>query len=315
MKAALYRKHQPDSVVIAEVSKPTPKDGEVLVRIHMASVNALDYRSIRMRILRDKRVLGADIAGIVESVGCSVKQFKAGDAVFGDIFKYAGGFAEYAAVPEHTLARIPSGVTFEQAAALPVAALTALQALRDKGSLQSGQRVLICGAGGGVGNYAVQLAKYLGAEVIAVCGASNVPLVKSLGADTVINYAEGDIWTKGGPYDLIAAVNGSYPFRAYKSALKPGGKLVVLGGSLKQIFKAMLMGPFKQHGKKVILLAAKPNAPDLEYLADLVREGHIRPVIDRTYPLDKAAEAIRYLGQGHARGKVMISVIPEVAKS
>ena len=311
MKAAVYRKHQPENVEIAEISKPTPKDGEVLVRIHMASVNALDYRSIRMGILRDNRVLGADIAGVVESVGGDVKRFQPGDAVFGDIFKYAGGFAEYAAVPEHTLARIPSGVTFEQAAALPVAALTALQALCGKSTVQPGQRMLICGAGGGVGNYAVQLAKHFGVEVTAVCGASNVPLVKSLGADTVIDYTHGDFKANEGEYDLIAAVNGNYPLSAYMSALKPQGMLVVVGGSLSQIFKAMLLGPLRRRGKRIALLAAKPTVKDLEYLAELVRDGHIQPVIDRTYTLDKAAEAISYLAQGHARGKVMISVREE----
>ncbi len=307
MKAAVYRKHQAQKVEITQVPRPVPKDGEVLVRIEMASVNALDYRSIRMGILPDRRVMGADIAGVVESVGQNAKYYKAGDAVFGDIFKYAGGFAEYAAVPENTLARIPEGVTFEQAAALPVAAITALQALRDNGGVKPGQRVLICGSGGGVGTYAVQLAKYFGSEVTAVCGPANTALMKSLGADMVINYADGDSWAKSKPYDMIVAVNGNYTISAYKAVLKPGGKLVVLGGSLSQIIKAMLLGPLMRE-KRVALLAAKPNRADLETLAELVRDGHIRPVIEKTYPLDEAAEAVAYLGQGHARGKVMISI-------
>lgn len=304
MLAAVYRKHQAKQVEITQIPKPTPKDDEALVRIHMASVNALDYRSMRMGILRNNQVMGADIAGVVESAGHDVKQLKAGDAVFGDIFKYAGGFAEFAAVPEHALAKIPMGVTFEQAAALPVPAITALQALQ--GGIGPGQRVMICGAGGGVGTYAVQLAKYFGAKVTAVCGAANLPLVKSLGADTVIDYRKGDIWIKGGQYDLIVAVNGSYPFRAYKAALKSDGRLVVLGGALSQIFKAMLLGPLS--GNRITLLSAKPNATDLQYLEELVRDGHIRPIIEKTYPLEHAAEAIQYLSQGHARGKVMISI-------
>lgn len=315
MKAAVYRKHGLKKIEITEVPEPTPKDGEVLVRVHMASVNALDYRSIRMGITRNGQIIGADIAGVVEEAGCGVKQLQPGDAVFGDILKYAGSFAEYAAVPEQALARIPSGVTFEQAAALPIAALTALQALRNKGGIGPGQRVLICGAGGGVGTYAVQLAKYFGAEVIAMCGASNVPIVKSLGADTVIDYANGDFQTEEGQYDLIAAVNGNYPFSAYIGALKPMGRVVVVGGSLSQIFKAMLMGLLKRRSKRISLLAAKPIVADLDYLAQLVQQGHIRAAIDRTYPLDKAAEAVGYLELGHAHGKVIISVIPEETKS
>jgi NADPH:quinone reductase-like Zn-dependent oxidoreductase len=306
MKAAVYHRREPEKIAIEEVQKPAIGEQNVLVRIHAASANALDYRSIRMGITRDGRVIGADIAGTVEAVGSGAARFKPGDAVFGDIFKYAGGFAEYAAVPEEALALIPPGVTFEQAAALPVAALTALQALRGWGGVVSGQQVMILGAGGGVGMFAVQLARQLGGEVTAVCGAANLPLAENLGAKRVIDYSRGDVFSGDAQYDRIVAVNGSYPIHVMRRMLKSGGVLVVVGGALRQIFKAMVLGPFAP----VKLLSAKPNAAELEYLAGLVQAGRLKPVIDRRYALAEAAEAVRYLEQGHARGKVILTVIP-----
>ena len=310
MKAAIYKKHGPERVVIEEVPKPVPGGNDVLIRVCAASVNALDYRSIRMGILRDGRVLGADIAGRVESAGCGVKRFKPGDAVFGDIFKYAGSYAGYAAVPEHTLALIPQGVSFEQAAALPVAAITALQALRYKGGVKPGHRVLICGAGGGVGTYAVQLAKAFGAHVTAVCSKGNSALVKQLGADRVIDYAREDYLSGAEKYDMVAAVNGSHSLCSYRRALKAGGILVVVGGALSQVMKAMFLGPLMP-GIRAGVLAAKPSAADLEYLAELISMGRIRSVIDRRYTLGETAEAVKYLAGGHSHGKVIIRVAEE----
>lgn len=310
MKAAVYRKRGPERVVIEDVLKPVPGGNEVLVKVFAASVNALDYRSMRMGILRDGQVMGADIAGRVEVLGSGVKRFKPGDAVFGDILKYTGSYAEYAGVPETALALIPKGVSFEQAAALPVAGITALQALRYKGGVKPGSSVLICGAGGGVGMFAVQLAKVFGANVTAVCGKGNVALIKELGADRVIDYANENYLDGDEKYDFIAAVNGRHKLSEYRRALKPGGVLVVVGGALSQLFGAMLFGHF-QRCIKAGVLAAKPNTEGLEYLAELVRTRKIRSVIDRRYALSETAEAITYLAEGHAHGKVIITVREE----
>lgn len=310
MKAAVYRKRGPERVVIEDMPKPVPGDNEVLVKVYASSANAGDYRSMSMGILRDGRVMGSDIAGRVEAVGRGVKRFRQGDAVFGDIFKSGGGCAEYAAVREHMLALIPEGVSFEQAAALPIAGITALQALRYKGGIKRGQSILICGAGGGVGTYAVQLAKEFGAHVTAVCGAGNAALVRELGADRVINYATEDFFGGEEKYDMIAAINGKHKLSAYRRALKRGGTLVVVGGALSQIFKTMLFGRFMR-GIKTGVLEAKANAQDLEYLARLVREGNMRSVIDRRYTLEETATAVKYLAGGHAHGKVIITVREE----
>lgn len=311
MKAVIYdKKNFSDALVLREMEKPAPNDNDVLVKIYAVSVNAADYRSMRMGSIPKKKIFGADIAGVVEVVGCNVRKFKPGDEVAGDISACGlGGFAEYVAVPELALAKIPAGVAFETAAAVPMAAVTALQALRNKGNIQPAQKVLICGAGGGVGTFAVQLAKYFGADVTAVCGTGNAELVRSLGADNVVDYTKEDFTQNKKRYGLILAVNGSYPLSAYKRALNTKGTAVIVGGALSQVIKAMFLGPIMSlGGRKVRILAAKPDTQDLEFILRLVEDGKIKPVIDRRYPLSETVEAVRYLSEGHVHGKVMITV-------
>jgi NADPH:quinone reductase-like Zn-dependent oxidoreductase len=256
-------------------------------------------------------ILGADIAGQVAAVGRNVKQFQPGDEVFGDIAGYGnGGFAEYVSAPENALALKPANLSFEEAAAVPMAAVTALQGLRDQGKIQPGQKVLINGASGGVGTFAVQIAKSFGAEVTAVCSTRNLDMVRSIGADHVIDYTQEDFTQNGQQYDLIFAVNGYHPILAYKRALAPKGIYVMAGGTLAQIFQAILLGPWmsKIDGKKMGSVSAKPNQKDLVFMKGLIEAGKVVPVIDKRYPLSEAAEALRYLGEGHARGKVVITV-------
>jgi NADPH:quinone reductase-like Zn-dependent oxidoreductase len=262
-----------------------------------------------MGIIPKKKIFGADIAGRVEAVGKNVKKFRIGDEVFGDLAQCGfGGFAEYAAAPEELLALKPAGISFETAAAVPMASVTALQALR-KGGIQPGQKVLIYGAGGGVGTFAVQLAGYFGAEASAVCGPKNAEIVKSLGAARVIDYTKENLETEGRRYDLVLAVNGRNPLSTYKNALTPQGGCIFIGGALSQIIKAMILGPILSvGGKKIKVLSAKPSAEDLSFIVRLVEEGRIKPVIDRRYPLRDAAEAMRYLGAGHGQGKVVLEV-------
>lgn len=326
MKAVVYDKgNSPDVLVLREVEKPIPSDNEVLVKIYAVSVNAADYRSMKMGIIPKRKIFGADIAGRVDAVGKNVHKFTIGDEVFGDISACGfGGFAEYVAVTESKLALKPVSVTFETAAAVPMAAVTALQALRNKGniqprlvatdgccsSMQPRQKVLICGAGGGVGTFAVQLAKQFGAEVTAVCGEKNVKVVQSLGADYVINYNKNDFTKSMKRYDLILAVNGKHSLSAYKHVLAPKGICVMVGGALSQVIKFLLFGAFMSIGnKKMRTLAAKPNMKDLEFIIKLVEDGKVKPIIDRHYPLHETAEAVKYLSDGHALGKVIIGVV------
>ncbi len=311
MKAIVYDKRSPgDFLSLRQVAKPTPGEGQVLVRLVNTSINAADYRSMSMGIIPRNKIFGADVAGVVEAVGENVRRLKVGNAVFGDLSGTGfGGFAEYVAAPEEVFALKPASVTFEQAAVVPMASLTALQALRDKGDIQPGKKVLIYGAGGGVGTFAVQLAKYFGAEVTAVCSAANVPLARSLGADCVIDYAQEDITQSGKKFDLVLGVNGSQPMRAYRGLLAPKGIFVLVGGALSQVLKTMILGPLMSLGnKKMRFLAAKIRPKDLEFVIRLVEEGKIKAVIDRVYPLDQTAEAVNYLRQGHARGKVGLSI-------
>ena len=311
MKAIVYiKKGLPDKLIYRDVEKPGPKDNEVLIKILAVSANAADYRSMRMGMIPKRRIFGADIAGKVESVGKNIQQFKPGDEVFGDLSDYGfGGFAEYAVAPEKALIPKPTKILFEEAAALPIAAITALQALRDKGNIQKGQNILIVGSGGGVGTFAVQFSKYFGSIVTAVCSTRNVEQSSTLGADYVIDYTKEDFTKSNSCYDLIIAVNGNRPLFAYKRTLNPNGIYVMVGGSLRQIFKSILFGWMMSFGsKKMRFLAAKSNQKDLKFIVKLVENGKIKPVIDRRYSLDKAAEAMRYLGEGHARGKVVINV-------
>ena len=322
MKAAVYTKYgSPDVLQVKDVEKPAPKENEVLIKIHAASVNAYDWHLLTADIflmrfmggglLKPKYTrLGADIAGRVEAVGKNVRQFKPGDEVFGMV---RGGFAEYTCALEDALALKPSNLSFEEAAAVPMAALTALQGLRDEGKIQPGQKVLINGASGGVGTFAVQIAKSFGAEVTAVCSTGNLDMARSLGADHVIDYRKEDFTKSGQSYDLILAANGYHPLSDYKRALLPGGTYVMTGGSMAQIFQAMLLGPWLSMAgkKKMGGLTARANAKDLLFIKELFEAGKVIPVIDRVYPLQEVPDALRYLYGGHAKGKVVITIEPE----
>jgi NADPH:quinone reductase-like Zn-dependent oxidoreductase len=311
MKALVYdKKVLPDKLIYCDVDKPVPGDNDVLIKIIAVSVNAADYRSMKMGLIPKKKIFGADIAGKVESIGKNISQFKPGDEVLGDLADFGfGGFAEYALAPEKLLVHKPAGISFEDAAALPIAAVTALQALRDKGDIQKGHKVLIIGSGGGVGTFAVQLAKYFGAIVTAVCSTNNVEQTNSLGADYVIDYTKENFIITGKTYDIILAVNGNYPLLACKRILNTNGIYVMVGGALPQILKSILFGWAMSFGtKKIHILAAKANQKDLKFIVTLANEGKIRPVIDRQFPLDKASEAVHYLNEGHARGKIVIKV-------
>jgi NADPH:quinone reductase-like Zn-dependent oxidoreductase len=244
-------------------------------------------------------------------VGSNVKQFQPGDEVFGDLFESGlGAFAEYVCARENALVLKPANLSFEQAAAVPVAALTALQGLRDTGQIQPGQKVLINGASGGVGAFTVQLAKAFGAEVTGVCSTRNVDTVRSLGADQVIDYMQEDCTKNGRRYDLILAANGYHPIWAYKRALRPKGRYVMTGGSMAQLYQAMLLGPvMSMTGRnKMGNVLSRPNQKDLVFLKELLEAGTIVPIIDRRYPLREVPEAIRYVEEGHAKGKVVITV-------
>jgi NADPH:quinone reductase-like Zn-dependent oxidoreductase len=323
LKAIVYTKYGPPDVLhLEEVEKPALNDEKVLVRVQAASINAGDWhiltadpfplRLTGVGLFKPKNtILGADLAGCVEIVGRKVKQFRPGDAVFGDIFGLgSGSFAEYVSVPESALAPKPSNLSFEEAAAVPVAAVTALQGLRDQGQLQPGQKVLINGASGGVGTFAVQIAKAFGAEVTAVCSTRNLGMARSIGADHVIDYTKEDFTQHGRQYDLILAVNGYHPLSAYKRALTPQGIYVFVGGLPAQTFQSLFLGPVmsKNDGKKMTSVMKKANQKDLLFIRDLLEDGKIRPVIDECYPLSKTDEAFRYFEKGHARGKVVITV-------
>jgi NADPH:quinone reductase-like Zn-dependent oxidoreductase len=311
MKAAVYEKRgKSGGLVVREVEKPSPGPNEVLVKVHAASVNAGDYRSMRMGSIPKRKIFGSDVAGVVESVGPNVRSFRAGDEVAGDISGCGmGGFEEYAAAAESALAKKPVSLTFEQAAALPVAAVAALQALRKHGNVGPGHSVLIYGAGGGVGTFAVQLARFFCTEVTAVCSRRNAELVHSLGADRIVDYTCEDFVHSGKRYDRVIVINGRRTLSACKRALCPNGAAVIVGGPLSQVVKAMLLGPLLSlGGKKVGVLVAKPDAKDLEFILKLAVDGAIIPVIDRLYPLGETSEAVRYLGEGNARGKVVIHI-------
>ncbi|NNG00555.1 MAG: NAD(P)-dependent alcohol dehydrogenase [Desulfobacteraceae bacterium] len=326
MKAIVYEKYGPPEVLkLEDVPTPDPKDDEVLVKIHAASVNAADWHFLRADpflvrfmngILKPKiKILGSDIAGCVEATGKNAKRFHAGDEVFGDIFDCGlGGFAEYVCARENALVLKPANLTFTEAAAVPMAAVTALHGLRDEGRIQSGQTVLINGASGGVGTYAVQIAKSFGTEVTGVCSPSKMEMVRSLGADHVIDYTKEDFTRSGQRYDLILAANGYHSIWDYRRALSPTGIYVMSGGSMAQIFQAMLWGPvISMTGRqKLGNFVSKPNQEDLAFVKDLLETGKVKPLIDRRYPLSEVPEAIRYLEQGHARGKVVIIIQDEI---
>ena len=321
MKAIVYTEYgSPDVLHLKEVAKPTPKDNEVLVKVFAVSANAADLHLLRADpflirmssgLLKPKNtILGSDIAGRVEVIGSNVKEFKPGDEVFGDISAGGwGGFAEYVCAQEDALVLKPANLSFEETAAVPMAAVTALQGLRTEGHIQSGQKVLINGASGGVGMFAVQIAKALGAEVTAVCSTRHLDIVRSIGADHVIDYTREDFTQNGKRYDLILAANGARSISDYQRALGPKGTYVMSGGAMSQMMQAMLMGPWmSRNGQKMGNLAAKPNKQDLAFIKELLEAGKVKPVIDRCYPLSEVPEALRYLEEGHAQGKVVITV-------
>ncbi len=319
MKAIVHTKYgTPEVMHLADVEKPAPNDDQVLIKVRAASVNALDWHlltadiflvRLEMGLFKPKRrIRGADIAGRVEAVGKNVTQFKPGDEVFGDAGH--GSFAEYALARERDLAPKPVNLSFEQAAAVPVAAVTALQGLRDLGQIQAGQEVLINGAAGGVGTFAVQIAKAFGAEVTAVCSSRNIEQARSLGADHAIDYTRENFTKSGRQYDLILAVNGYHPLAAYKRALKPRGVYVMAGGKTRQIFDAVLFGKWmsEKEGRRMTNFLAQIKQEDLLTLKEMCESCKIAPVIDRVFALEETPEAVRYLGAGHARGKIVIRV-------
>ncbi len=319
MKAVVYQKYgSPDALELKEVEKPTPKDNEVLIKVHAVSVNASDWEFLRgsplytriWGLLKPKhKILGSDIAGRVEAVGRNVTQFQQGDAVFADILERWGGFAEYVCAPENALILKPANMTFEVAASVPQGASVALQGLRDKGQIQPGQKVLINGAGGGVGSFAVQIAKLFGAEVTGVDSTRKLDMMRSIGADQVIDYTQEDFTQNGQRYDLILDLVAYHSIFDYKRALSPKGVYVMVGGSMAHIFQTLFFGSWISltGRKKMGILGAKPNK-DLAFIIELIESGKVIPVIDRQYPLSKVPEALRYLGEGHAKGKVVITL-------
>jgi NADPH:quinone reductase-like Zn-dependent oxidoreductase len=319
MKAIVYTKYGPPDVLqVKEVERPVPGDDEVLVRVHAVSINAMDWHMMRgkplparlaMGFMKPKNsILGSDVAGRVEAVGKNVTQFQPGDEVFGGVG--SGGFAEYACVREKALLLKPANVSFEAAAAVPVAAVTALQALRDNGQIRVGQKVLINGASGGVGTFAVQLARSFGAEVTAVCSTRNLDMARALGADYVIDYTEEDFTRNGRQYDLIVDIAASRSISDYTRALGPQGVCVIVGYStMFHMLRSMVLGRVASStgSKKFVRFLARLYRKDLVLLRELLEAGKVVPAIDRRYPLSKVAEAMRYFGEEHARGKVIIT--------
>jgi NADPH:quinone reductase-like Zn-dependent oxidoreductase len=320
MKAVVYTRYgSPDLLRYADVDTPVPGDGEVLVKVHAVSVNASDWEMLRGKPLyarvgglrRPRRhVLGSDIAGRVEAVGPRATRFSPGDDVYADILDHMGGFAEYVCVPERLLAPLPAGMTHEEAAALPQAAAIALQGIRTRGRVQPGHRVLVNGGGGGSGMYAIQLAKLDGATVTAVDNAEKQDFMRDLGADHVSDYMRVDYTRTGDRYDVILDMAAYRSAFAYRRALAPGGRYLYVGGSAATLMQMLLVGPLigRASGRKVRLLPVKLGVQHLTPIVDLIQAGKINTVVDRRYRLAEVPEALRYLGEGHAKGKVVILV-------
>ncbi|MFZ1085020.1 MAG: NAD(P)-dependent alcohol dehydrogenase [Terracidiphilus sp.] len=320
MKAIVYERYGPPEVLqFKELAKPAPADNEVLIKVRAASVNPLDWHFMRgepwpihlmLGLRKPKEIrLGVDVAGVVDAVGKDVTQFKPGDEVFGGC---RGAFAEYVNAKEDTLALKPASLSFESAAAVPIAAITALQGLRDTGKIKPGQKVLVDGASGGVGTFAIQIAKAFGAEVTAVCSTRNLDQARSLGADYVIDYTREDFTRNGQRYDLIFGANAYHSIFAYRRALRPGGTCVKAGGKANlsaMLLEFLLSLMFSAvSSKKVCGFLAKMNKNDLLLLKELLEDGKVVPVIVRRYPLSETAQAIRHLEEGHAQGKVILTV-------
>ncbi len=322
MQALVHDRYGPPEVAeLREVPKPVVENDSVLVRVKAASINPADWYALTGWIYAGRLMtgglrkpkepaLGTDFAGVVEAVGADVSGFASGDRVFGG---RTGALADYVSV-KNAVALMPPGVSFEEAAAVPIAGVTALQALRDKGDLQPGQRVIVNGASGGVGTFTVQIAKALGAHVTAVCSTRNVELVRSLGADEVVDYTCQDCTRADRPYDLLIDVAGSRSLRQWKRALTPEAAVVVVGankggrlvGPLRHVARTWLAGRLGR--RKVAFFIAQLNRPDLEFLAELMAAGKLKPVVERTYELAHAADAFRHLGLGHCQGKLVVTV-------
>lgn len=322
MKAAIQDKYgSPEVVKLREVERPELTDDGVLVRVRATSINRMDWYAVAgkplvarpmMGVLKPRdRVLGGDFAGTVEAVGADVTDFRPGDQVFG---VRHGAFAEYVCIPhDRGLAVKPANLSFEEAAAVPIAALTALQGLRDHGRLEQGQQVLVNGASGGVGTFAVQLAKWLGADVTAVCSPRNVERMRSLGADHVVDYSQEDFTRRSERYDLLLDVAGSRSWRAYQRVLKPRGMVVVVGGPMTPLvgplghIVAMRLASLRS-SRKSVFFVAKPNRADMDLLRELLESGKVKPVVERRYELSDVGDALRYMGEGHAQGKIVVGV-------
>ncbi len=320
MKAAVYRHYgSTEMLKLEDVPAPVPADDELLVKVHAVSVNRSDWEGLigeplyaRMGGLRNpsNMILGSDVAGIVESVGKDNEQFQLGDAVFGEMADYHGGFAEYVCTRGKIWALKPTDLTFEAASAIPQAGVIALQGIRDKGKIQPGQKVLVNGAGGGAGMFAVQLAKLYGAEVTGVDNAEKLDFIRSLGAYHVIDYTREDFTKSGQQYDFILDLIAYRSAFVYARALKPNGSYYAVGGAVSTFLQFLLFGGWinRTSGKKVRLLAVQRNRKDLEDITELCTSGKIKPIIDKQYSLSEVPEALRYLGEGHAKGKIVITV-------
>lgn len=324
MKAVVCTRYGlPRAIELKDVDMPVPRDNEVLVEVHASSVTFSNQLFVRnkfllfrlmlgSRLLSGSRIPGTDMAGRVVATGRNAKQFKPGDEVYGDLFgANKGAYAEYVCAPENLLAPKPANLSFEEAAAVPESALVALQGLRDYGKIQKGQRVLVYSASGGIGTFAVQIAKYYGTEVTGVCGTRNLEMVRSLGADHVIDYTKVDFSKSGQQYDLIFAARKTRSISAIKRALSPKGVYVSTGSpSISRLFQEFIIGPriLESGDKKVVVIRLDINQKDLLFTKELVEAGKVIPVIDRRYPLSEIREAFRYYAEGHARGKVVITV-------
>ncbi|MGB1285674.1 MAG: NAD(P)-dependent alcohol dehydrogenase [Aggregatilineales bacterium] len=321
MKAMIYNEYgSPDVLTMQDVEKPIPKADEVLVRVHATGINYADKALLTgnpFMIRADAgfskpkiNILGTDIAGTIEAVGSGVTGFQVGDAVYADIADDGyGGFGEYAAISASVIAPKPQNLSFEEAAAVPLAGGTALQALRTHGKIHPGQQVLINGASGGVGTFAVQIAKAFEAEVTAVCSTRHIDAIRSVGADHVIDYTQNDFTRQSKQYDLIIGANGYQSLSAYNRVLKSGGTYIASGGKMKQIFQAMLLGGLysRLRNKTFKGFLAKSNAEDLQLMTELLEAGTVRPLIDKCYPFEQTPAAMRHLIEGRPTGKIVIS--------
>lgn len=320
MKAVVYERYgPPEGMRLDDVERPSPGDDQVLIKVCAVSVNASDWETLLGKPLYARvggpvrprfKILGSDVAGRVEAVGAAVTRFRPGDEVFGDNLALMGGFAEYVCARERALAAKPAGMSFDEAAAIPQAGVIALQGIRHKGRVQSGQKVLVNGAGGGAGTFAVQLAKLAGAHVTGVDNAGKLDFVRSMGADQVLDYTRTDFTRTGEQYDLVLDLAGHRSVFDYRRALAPNGRYLFVGGSVRTLLQVLLVGPLiaGRAGRKVRILAVRPNPQDLAAVAELCRAGTIAVAIERRFALDEVPDALRHLGEGRAKGKLVITV-------